>query len=83
MTKRYTLLSLVFMLIMSVAAQIPVRVEELTPDDTPLGYNEDTLRSWILNRLHGGGGLIDTPPALNLLGILRLWVVFGTVQIWG
>lgn len=60
MTKRYTLLSLVFMLIMSVAAQITVRVEELTPDDTPLGYNEDTLRSWILNRLHGGGGLIDT-----------------------
>ena len=41
-------------------AQTNVHVIELTPADNTLGYNRDTLKAWIQNIFHGGGGLIDT-----------------------
>ena len=56
---KYILFLLLFTWI-SVSAQIPLQVLELPQGDTPTGYDEDTLRSWVLNRLHGGGGIIDT-----------------------
>lgn len=41
-------------------AQTPLRVDELKQEDNALGYNRDTLKLWIQDILHGGGGLIDT-----------------------
>ena len=41
-------------------AQMPIIITELTPKDDNIGYNVDTLKSWVVNILRGRGGMIDT-----------------------
>ncbi len=41
-------------------AQTPIQVTELPHEDTPTGYNSDTLVAWVMNIFNGSGGLIDT-----------------------
>lgn len=39
-------------------SQVPIRVEVLPDGFTP--GQQDSLNDWVLNNLHGGGGMIDT-----------------------
>lgn len=41
-------------------AQTPVQVETLPAKDNQLGYDRDSLKAWISDVFHGGGGIIDT-----------------------
>ncbi|MFA5417345.1 MAG: PKD domain-containing protein [Bacteroidales bacterium] len=71
---RYLLFILLFIGI-SVSAQNPLRVRELPTGNIPVG-NQDTLVYWILNYLHGGGGIIDTSSISftgNYQALGRFW----------
>ena len=41
-------------------SQIDIEIETLPAKDVPLGYDRDSLVSWIENILIGGGGFLDT-----------------------
>jgi len=77
MFKPYIKLLFLLLLAQSVWAQTPLKVVQIpTTGADPGVYNEDTLRHWILNKLHGGGGLIDT-ASIKFIGnpqaIGRFW----------
>ena len=54
------LISLIFLVSQLAYAQVPINITELTPEDDDIGYNVDTLKSWVVNILRGRGGMIDT-----------------------
>lgn len=53
-------LTIIFILNFSiVSSQIPIRVQ-VYPDGLIPNQQQDSLNHWVLNNLHGGGGIIDT-----------------------
>lgn len=72
---RYILFLLLFTWI-SVSAQTPLLIKELPLGNTPAGYNEDTLKMWVVKYLHGGGGIVDT-NSIKFIGDHRACGLFG------
>ena len=72
-------IKLIFLLFVgqSLMAQVPLKVAELPAAGTePIVYDVDTLKHWILTKLHGGGGIIDTASIIfsgNPQAMGRFW----------